>query len=71
MDAVEAGETFTITRNGRPIAELRPVEQSEKAPLDAIQDLFSALPAMSYARLRADIDEFFGDDDRIRDEDYA
>jgi prevent-host-death family protein len=70
MDAVEAGETITITRNGRPVAELRPIEQSDKAPLDAIQDLFAALAPMSHERLRADIDEFFGDDDRIRDEDY-
>jgi prevent-host-death family protein len=70
MDAVESGETITITRNGRAVAELRPIDEREKAPLDAIQDLFSALPSMSYERLRADIDEFFGDDDRIRDEDY-
>jgi hypothetical protein len=35
LDAVEHGETLTITRHGR-----------------------------------ADIDDFFGDDDRIRDEDY-
>ena len=69
MDAVEAGETITITRNGRPVAELRPISEA-KAPLDEIQDLFAALPSMSYEKLRADIDEFFGDDDRIRDEDY-
>lgn len=70
MDAVESGETITITRNGRSVAELRPISQEEAAPLDAIQDLFAALPSMSYEQLRADIDEFFGDDDRIRDEDY-
>lgn len=70
MDAVEAGEAITITRNGRPVAELRPSEEAETAPLDAIQDLFAALPPMSHERLRADIDEFFGDGDRIRDEDY-
>jgi len=70
MDAVENGETITITRNGRPVAELRPIAQSGKAPLDEIQDLFAALPSMSYEQLRTDIDEFFGDDDRIRDEDY-
>jgi len=70
MDAVEAGETITVTRNGRPVAELRPIDRSNAAPLDAIQDLFATLPSMSYEQLRADIDEFFGDDDRIRDEDY-
>ena len=70
MDAVEAGETITVTRNGRPVAELRPIDRGKTAPLDEIQDLFAALPRMSYAQLRADIDEFFEDDDRIRDEDY-
>jgi prevent-host-death family protein len=70
MDAVESGETITITRNGRPVAELRPIHEAEAAPLDAIQNLFASLPSMSYEKLRTDIDEFFGDDDRIRDEDY-
>lgn len=26
MDAVTAGETFVITRNGEPVAELRPLQ---------------------------------------------
>ena len=25
MDAVEAGESFVVTRNGHPVAELRPI----------------------------------------------
>jgi len=70
MDAVENGETITITRNGRPVAELRPITRRREPSLDEIQQQFATLPRMSYAGLRADIDEFFGDDDRIRDEDY-
>jgi prevent-host-death family protein len=70
MDAVEGGETIVVTRNGRPVAELRPIRAHRSASLDEIQREFALLPRMSYASLRADIDEFFGDDDRIRDEDY-
>lgn len=70
MDAVEGGETLVVTRNGRPVAELRPIRDRRSTPLDEIQKHFALLPRMSYASLRADIDEFFGDDDRIRDEDY-
>jgi prevent-host-death family protein len=70
MDAVEAGETITITRNGHPIAELRPLTRRRATSLDQVQARYAMLPRMSYEALRADIDEFFGDDDRIRDEDY-
>ena len=30
MDAVSAGETFVVTRNGEPVAELRPVQARRK-----------------------------------------
>ena len=70
MDAVESGETITITRNGRPVAELRPITRRKGVSLDEIQAQFAMLPRMDAAALQADIEEFFGDDDRIRDEDY-
>jgi antitoxin (DNA-binding transcriptional repressor) of toxin-antitoxin stability system len=72
LDAVERGESFIVTRDGRAIAELRPItRQRRRGALTAeLQAEFACLPPMDYASLRADIDEFFGDDDRIRDEDY-
>lgn len=70
MDAVESGETITITRNGHPVAELRPITRRKSVSLDEIQAQFAMLPRMDAAALQADIEEFFGDDDRIRDEDY-
>jgi prevent-host-death family protein len=30
LDAVEAGESFVVTRNGTPIAELRPVSRLQR-----------------------------------------
>ena len=43
LDEVERGETFVITRHGKPIAELRPREADDRAArmraaLDAIID---------------------------------
>jgi prevent-host-death family protein len=73
MDAVEAGETITITRNGVPVAELRPIEVPRRSGVATaeLKRLFAGHPRVDYAAMRADIEEFFGDDDRIRDEDYA
>jgi antitoxin (DNA-binding transcriptional repressor) of toxin-antitoxin stability system len=72
LDAVERGESFIVTRDGRAIAELGPIMRRLRrgVPTVEIQAEFARLPPMDYASLRADIDEFFGDDDRIRDEDY-
>jgi prevent-host-death family protein len=32
MDAVEAGETILVTRNGTPVAELRPARRRRSVP---------------------------------------
>lgn len=34
LERVERGETFTITRHGRPIAELRPVREGATLSVD-------------------------------------
>jgi antitoxin (DNA-binding transcriptional repressor) of toxin-antitoxin stability system len=72
LDAVEQGERAIIMRHGRAVAELRPLagKRRQGVPTDEIQAIFALLPRMDYSSLRADIEEFFGDDDRIRDEDY-
>jgi prevent-host-death family protein len=70
MDAVESGETITITRNGTPMAELRPIRRRKGVATSELKQLFAGHPRVDAAVMRADIEEFFGDDDRIRDEDY-
>lgn len=64
------GETIVVTRNGTPVAEVRPVPRK---PLfvntEEMQRLFAISPSPDYALMRAEIDEFFGDDDRISDDD--
>lgn len=56
LNRVAGGETLTVTRDGDPIAELRPLP---RRPLPAAQLLqrWRALPAVDPAKLRADIDE--------------
>lgn len=55
IDRVLAGEHITITRDGEPVAELRPLA---RRPLscEVIRERFARIPAIDPARLRADID---------------
>jgi prevent-host-death family protein len=56
VDRVGRGEAITITRAGKPVAELRPVSRQ---PLTAESLLanWRQLPAVDPAALRADIEE--------------
>lgn len=56
LDRVEGGEAMTVTRDGRPIAELRPLA---RRPLQASLLLarWRSLPAVDPVKLRADIDD--------------
>ena len=67
MDAVEAGETMVVTRNGVPVARLSPIKRVRLTPISELRQAFAAGPDPDYASMRADIDAFFGED-RIGDE---
>jgi prevent-host-death family protein len=53
---VQAGETLTVTRNGTPVAELRPIPARRFVPRAAIADAARRAPRVDFARLRADLD---------------
>ena len=58
IDAVVAGETFVVTRNGTPVAELRPV-QERRPRFVARAALVQAVangPRIDAERFRADLD---------------
>lgn len=58
MKSVEAGESFVITRNGTPVAELHPVREGRRTFVTR-SDLRAALGAgvrIDEAAFRADID---------------
>lgn len=53
---VQAGETLIVTRNGVPVAELRPVYRRRFVPRAAIAQEAARAPRIDAARFRADID---------------
>jgi prevent-host-death family protein len=55
IDRVRAGEHITITRDGEPVAELRPLPR-RRANAAALIEQFRALPPVDPDRLRADVD---------------
>jgi prevent-host-death family protein len=59
VDRVAQGEQITITRAGKPVAELRPVS---RVPLTAETLLarWHRLPPVDYRSMRADLDEVMG-----------
>jgi prevent-host-death family protein len=56
LDRVARGEAMTVTRDGHPIAELRPLPR-RPLPATTLLERWRALPAVDLARLRADIDD--------------
>jgi prevent-host-death family protein len=55
VDRAARGETITITRSGKPVAELRGLAKTGLSA-EALIERWSRLPRMDPARLRADID---------------
>lgn len=55
VDRVSAGEVVTITRDGEPVAELRPLRRSPLAAT-ALVERFRRLPPVDADRFRADVD---------------
>ena len=53
---VQAGQTIIITRNGVPVAELRPLSPSRFVPRAVIADAGRRAPRIDGGRLRADLD---------------
>ena len=69
MDAVEAGETYHVTRNGVEIAELRPLSRRRRLTAEELVERHRTLPKVDLDLMRQEADEFFGTDDRVGEED--
>ena len=61
LDRVSNGEAFVVTRDGTPVAELRPIPPQ---PTDAMTLLarWKRLPPVDAATFRQDLDEFLNPD---------
>jgi len=55
VDRVAAGERVTVTRSGKPVAELRPMRSGGVTAAELLTR-WSRLPAFDAAALRRDID---------------
>jgi prevent-host-death family protein len=55
LNRVAAGEALTVTRDGQPIAELRPLPR-RPLPAGLLLQRWRQLPAVDPVPLRADID---------------
>ena len=55
LDSVLRGERVTVTRAGKPVAELRPVAAAG-TPASVVLDRWATIPVIDLVALRADID---------------
>jgi prevent-host-death family protein len=56
LRAVQAGQTIIVTRNGMPVAELRPIRPHRFVPRAVIAEAAARAPRIDAGRFRADID---------------
>jgi prevent-host-death family protein len=58
IEAVVAGESFVVTRNGVPVAELRPIRTARRSfvPKAELVMLAAAGPHVDRERFRADLE---------------
>ncbi len=58
IEAVMAGETFVVTRNGEPVAELRPLRAGRRSFVsrDDVAALATAAVRIDHRQFRADLD---------------
>jgi len=65
MDAVAGGETFVVTRNGEPVAELRPLRAGRRTFISRAE-----VAALAAANVRIDRDQFRSDLDGVIDQSW-
>jgi len=61
-EALDGGEDFIVTRNGKPVGELRPYKRRQFVPTKQLIAAFKGAPTIDYEELRADIDRYVDQD---------
>ncbi len=59
IDRAAKGERITITRDGKPVAELSPLR--EEMTTEALLERWHHLPSIDYGEFRTDVDEVLGE----------
>ena len=62
MRRLDEGESFVVTRNGVPVAELTPLRRHRFVAAEAAVAMFRSAPAVDYQQFRADLDRFASQD---------
>ena len=62
MRALDRGESFVVTRNGVPVAELTPIRRRRSVPTEAAIEAFIGAPRVDFRRFREDVDRFVDQD---------
>jgi antitoxin (DNA-binding transcriptional repressor) of toxin-antitoxin stability system len=68
MDAVEAGETYHITRNGYEVAELRPIRRKQRLTAEELVARHRRLPRVDHREMLREAGELFDSADRVDDD---
>ena len=63
IEAVTAGETFVVTRNGEPVAELRPIRAGRRTFISRAE-----VATLAIAGVRIDRHQFRADLDQVIDQ---
>lgn len=56
MRRLDEGETFIVTRAGKPVGELSPLRRERFVTAETVAALFHRAPAIDAERFRADLD---------------
>jgi len=67
MRGVERGESYTITRNGTPVARLIPLRRRTFVSREDVLAIFASAPQVDPDRLRGDLDDAIDQDPFSRD----
>jgi prevent-host-death family protein len=67
MRELDRGEDFVVTRNGVPVAELRPIRRRRFVPAAVVAKAFEGLPRESYEQFKADVDAYVDQDPTPRE----
>ena len=62
MRALDAGESFVVTRNGVAVGELTPARRRRFVGADALVEAFRTAGPLDAARFRADVDDAMDQD---------
>jgi antitoxin (DNA-binding transcriptional repressor) of toxin-antitoxin stability system len=62
MRELDRGETFIVTRNGKPVGELRPIRPRQFVPTVALQHALRGVGPIDPDELRTDIDAILDQD---------